>query len=103
MSHDEGRVCLCVVDHRPDPLELNRHHILPLAAGGGDEPENVVWICPSAHTNVHEILREIVRRRGDLTWRAALDHWKQPVSHYAYALAHEGYRRLVAATTEEKP
>lgn len=22
MSHDAGRVCRCVVDHRPDPLEL---------------------------------------------------------------------------------
>ncbi len=94
MSHDAGRVCLCMGTHRPAPLELERHHILPLAMGGDDVEANVVWVCPTTHTNIHEILREIFRREGHLTWGQAVDDWPMPVSEYAFDLAHEGYRRF---------
>lgn len=96
MSHDEGRVCACVAEHRPSPLELNLHHILPLGMGGLDVPSNTVWLCPTGHGSVHEILREICRRGGSLSWGEATALWDRPVSRYAFALAHEGYARFLA-------
>ena len=98
MSHDEGRVCLCVAEHRPAPLEFNRHHILPLYLGGPNTEDNTAWLCPTAHTNVHELLR-LLMRDGSLTWGQALALYDVPVSRYAFALAHEGYRRWKAAQT----
>jgi hypothetical protein len=51
--------CLCVVWHRPSPTELHRHHVLPLAKpwSGPDVAGNLVWLCPTSHSNVHELLR----------------------------------------------
>jgi hypothetical protein len=98
MSHDAGRVCVCRTPHAPAPLELEQHHIWPLGMDGPAVPENVVWVCPTTHTNTHEILREIVRRGGNLTWGDATDHWVEPVSRYAFELAHEGYRRYLAGS-----
>ena len=57
MTHDEGQRCHCVTDHRPDPLELAKHRILPGEFGGTYAKANVVWLCPTTHVNVHEILR----------------------------------------------
>ena len=104
MAHDHGAVCLCQADHRPHPLEYEWHHIHPLAAGGPDTPDGVlgfngVWLCSTGHRSTHEILRVILKRNGDLTWSAATDLWHVPVSRYAFALAHEGYRRMSAALT----
>lgn len=62
--------------------------------GGPDVAANIVWVCPTTHTNIHEILREIERRQGALTWGEALAWWPLPVSRYAFTLAHEGYRRF---------
>ena len=93
-------MCLCVAEHRPAPLEYEHHHILPAEHGGPTTPANLVWICPTTHTNTHEILRELIHRGGHLTWTEALDLWDVPLSRYAYALAQEGYRRL---TTKEIP
>lgn len=92
MSHDTGRVCLCVAEHRPAPLELHLHHIWPLGLGGPDTPENVVALCPTTHANTHELFR-LLARDGSLTWARALELYDVPVSRYAFAVAHEGYRR----------
>lgn len=92
MSHDEGRTCPCVAEHRPSPLELHRHHVLPVYLGGSDTEGNVVYICPTTHTNTHELFR-ILMRDGSLTWAAALAMYDVPVSRHAFALAHEGYAR----------
>jgi hypothetical protein len=97
VSHDHGQICPCVADHRPAPLELNRHHIHPLAAGGPDDDSNIAWICPTTHANVHELLRLIVARCGDLPWTVVTALYEQPVSRYAFHLAHEGWRRMTAA------
>lgn len=101
MTHDQGQRCACVAEHRPAPLELHRHHILPLAAGGADEPDNVVWLCPSGHVSTHELLRIIVARNGRLTWTEATGMYEQTVSRYAFALAHEGWRRMAARFAPE--
>lgn len=94
MSHDEGERCLCVSEHRPAPLELNAHHILPEAAGGQDTPDNLVWLCPTAHANVHELLRLITKANGAFTWTDALALYEQPVNRYAFMIAREGWLRL---------
>lgn len=92
-------VCLCVADHRPAYTEPEWHHIWPLGMGGPDTPrgrlgENGVWLCSNAHTNVHEVLRMILRRGGDLRWGDADALWPG-LNRYAFGLAHEGYRRFI--------
>jgi hypothetical protein len=97
-AHDEHAACACVSDHRPPVLELHAHHLLPLYLGGPDVPENRVWICPSTHANVHELLRPMLRD-GPLTYRQAQQMQTRPVSRYAYDLAADGYARWSAAST----
>lgn len=43
--------------HRPRPLALHRHHIWPLGMHGPDEPWNTLSLCPTAHVNVHLLLK----------------------------------------------
>jgi len=38
------------------------HHVQPQARGGLTKPENMVWLCASAHSDVHYFLDEIERR-----------------------------------------
>lgn len=99
-SHDEGKVCPCVSDHRPPVLELNDHHILPLYLGGPDVADNLVTICPNAHVSTHELLR-LLLRDGLFTYRQAQERQSRPVSRYAYDLAVEGYRRYLATRPPE--
>jgi hypothetical protein len=65
--------------------------------GGPDVVENQVFICPTAHTNVHAILRLMVGGGREWSWDEVTDHFPMPVSRYAFALAVEGFRRWVAA------
>ncbi len=98
-AHDEDATCVCVSDHRPPVLEYNAHHILPEYLGGEDVPDNRVWLCPTTHVNVHEVLR-LVLRDGPLTYRQVQHLQPRPLSRYAYDLAADGYARwLVASTT----
>ena len=92
MSHDHAQRCACSADHRPAPLELHAHHIHPLYLGGPDVPDNKVWLCPTAHTNVHELLR-LMMRAGRLTWGEVTTTSEQPVSRYAFRLAHQALDR----------
>ena len=92
MAHDTDRSCACRAVHAPAPLELERHHVWPLGMGGPDADSNIVWVCPTTHTNIHEILRLIVKRQGNLTWGDVLALYDQPVSRYAFTVAHDGYR-----------
>jgi hypothetical protein len=91
VSPSVNRECLCVAEHRPTPLAYESHHIWPLGMGGPDTPANRVWLCPTAHTNAHEILRELMRR-GPLSWRDVLDLFPVQVSRYAYRVALAGHR-----------
>lgn len=100
MSHDRDAICVCATEHRPAPLEYERHHVWPLYLGGPDIEDNTIWVCPTTHTNVHEILREFMRV-GPLTWGEALAAWDRPLSRYAFHLAWAGYARWAA--TERNP
>lgn len=43
---------------------LNEHHRKPRSTGGGDAPENRVWICPLCHTACHEITKIYLKGKG---------------------------------------
>ena len=90
MSHDQGQLCVCVSEHRPAPLELAAHHVWPSFMGGPDTVDNLIWLCPTTHINVHEILREMVKD-GRLTYTQVAARQSQPVNRYAYATAVRGY------------
>ncbi len=53
-------VCALHRDHRPLPLRLVAHHVLPKASGGRTEPGNLAVICDTGHYNVHEILAALL-------------------------------------------
>lgn len=96
MSHSHGAVCLCVAEHRPAPLDGEFHHVWPLGMGGPDVEENLTFLCPTAHTNVHAILRLHVKADRVLTWTEVGARFEEPVSRYAYSLACLGFRRWKA-------
>lgn len=96
-SHDEGRTCGCCFEHRPPVLEFERHHIWPLGLGGPDQEVNVVWVCPTTHANVHELLRLMLKAHRELTYRECQDAEDRTVDRYAHTLALDGYRRWVGS------
>ncbi len=87
---------MCVAEHRPEPLEPHRHHILPKSDGGPDTEDNLVTLCPTTHANAHDLLRLIRKRRGALTYRQAQQLYTEPVSRYAFAIARLGWLRMQA-------
>lgn len=91
MSHDEGQVCRCVAEHRPPVLELHAHHVWPLGMGGPDTDANTVFVCPSGHSNIHELLRLMLRADRALTESELEDMQARPVSRYAGVLARRGF------------
>ncbi len=98
-NHDAAGHCHCVTVHRPVPLELANHRILPGEYGGTYVPENVAVLCPTTHANVHELLRAIVRAGGWLPWSEAQRlNPGRSLNRYAFTLAHEGWRRMQAAS-----
>lgn len=82
-----------MVTHRPAPLELERHHIQPRYLGGTDDLGNIAWVCPTTHTNVHELLRAMVSAKYVIGYSVFQADYEQPVSRYAYDLAADGFMR----------
>lgn len=93
MSHNHGHECRCVSEHIPAPLDPERHHVWPLGNGGPDIMENRVWLCPTTHTNAHEILRHM-GKEGLLTWGEVLAMYDERVTRAAYEVAVIGYLRI---------
>ncbi len=100
MAHDENRVCRCMVTHRPMYLELHRHHRWPLGMGGPDTDDNIVWLCPTAHANVHELLRHMVRADRPLTDYELRVMYDVPVSEYAAQVARDGFTAYTTSRGE---
>lgn len=67
-------------------MELNHHHVVPKYAGGTDAPENMVWICPTTHANVHELLRAWEKAGGEPAWEV-----RKHFSPFVRELARRGY------------
>ncbi len=97
MAHDESATCHCVAEHRPPVLEYEAHHILPLYLGGLTTDETV-WVCPSGHASIHELLRAMLKAGRTLSDHALQAIEPRPVSRYAAALAREGFRRFTDAS-----
>lgn len=60
--------CQASVYHRPRPVQIDVHHILPKEFGGKTVPGNTVPICGACHEAVHALLREYERLNGLPTW-----------------------------------
>lgn len=72
---------------------VDLHHVQPMSYGGEDEPGNRVYVCPTGHVAIHELLREHMRRDGEaVPWSVRKWYGREE-----RALALEGYRRWVAA------
>lgn len=99
MSHDEGLICACVSEHRPAALELQLHHVFPIYLGGAKDGLTVP-VCPTTHTNIHELLRAMLRAGTVLTFSQCTQAQDRPVSRYAHHLAVEGYRAWAATQPE---
>lgn len=97
--HDHGQHCRCIRNHDPFPLELNHHHVWPLYLGGPDTKDNMVWLCPTGHTNVHEMIR-LMLKYGRLTFTEMGQHYVIPVNRYLYAIAVRGYDQYKANSPE---
>ena len=48
---------------------LDVHHLIPREHGGTDDPENLITACHAHHPVVEALRREVLRRRGKLSWR----------------------------------
>jgi hypothetical protein len=59
-----NKECKCVGKHVPLPSLLHSHHIIPLYYGGETTPGNLVWLCPTTHVNVHDLIREYEKAGG---------------------------------------
>ncbi len=91
MSHDTDKICICVANHNPNPMELHRHHIRPLANGGAESDENTIWLCPTAHVNVHELMRHWFKVSGRPDWEI-----ERTFSIFVRKLARLGYEMSLA-------
>jgi hypothetical protein len=86
MAHDEGRRCVCVTEHRPRYDELHAHHTWPLSEGGPDTDENLTWLCPTQHANVHELWRHYAAHMGRPPWEVRRNY-----SHYCREVVEHGW------------
>jgi len=96
VSHDAGQRCACVSEHRPAPLELDLHHVLPRYLNGPDTEDNTVWTDPVCHRNIHEILR-LLMAGGRRTYTQINAMYEQPVNRYAYTVALRGFDLWLAS------
>lgn len=88
--------CRCSKVHHPDPTELHGHHVIPRYLGGADTPENLIWLCPTGHSNVHEMIR-MMMRVGRLTASEMRAQFPERLNAYLYRVAVEGYDAYRAA------
>lgn len=100
MAHDHGQHCKCVIKHVPKPMELHKHHVWPISEGGPDSPHNLLWLCPTTHTNVHELWREYDKMNGRPSWATLMKY-----SAYCRMIVERGreLRRIATNPTHTNP
>jgi hypothetical protein len=68
-AHDEIRQtnlpCILHKHHIPTPRVNHEHHVWPLGDGGPNIPENKIVVCPTGHYNIHALLDQLRRHRGE--------------------------------------
>jgi hypothetical protein len=78
--------------HRPAPLRLVTHHVVPQSWGGRTEPGNLVDLCDNCHYGTHCVLDAFLRAGRELSRpevRVALhlpEGWPLPRLHYELAV-----------------
>ncbi len=87
MTHAGDVACPCVVDHTPNPVDIEVHHVHPLYAGGPDVAANRTPLCPSGHSAVHWLLRRYERHGGTPPWedRRRLNPWLRRIAADGWA------------------
>lgn len=82
--------CLCVKEHRPAVLEPESHHLWPVYLGGPEHQSTMVKLCNTTHSNVHRILRAMIKADKWLPRKAG-----QPA--YSHHIATLGFQAWTAA------
>lgn len=82
-----GSACKAHKHRELVPIEV--HHILPMAHGGKNAPDNRIALCANAHGSVHYYLDLILKEGPNLAWTA-----KRKFGRKVRAIAEEGYRRI---------
>jgi ATP-dependent DNA helicase RecQ len=54
---------------------LDVHHLIPRAAGGADDPSNLITLCDGCHAARHPNLQISLSRRMVESWALRLAHW----------------------------
>jgi 5-methylcytosine-specific restriction endonuclease McrA len=67
-------------------VDVEIHHVVPMAWGGSDTAANSINICGNAHNNVHALLRAYQRVGGTPEWEV-----RRRFSPYIRALAARGW------------
>lgn len=96
-----GTECPCVATHVPAAVLLEYHHIWPQEFGGPTVPENLIWICATAHNTVHTYLRAFLRadrvlRISELREALAAKGYPTHLHMFSIELAHQGFVWLKA-------
>lgn len=97
MSRRLKRTCSAHRTHLPsirigNSFTVEEHHIWPLGHDGPDVAANRVWLCPTGHSRVHELLTAWLAAGGRPSWKVLV--WYGQAER---ELARRGY---VAITTE---
>jgi hypothetical protein len=80
------------IERAPGVFTVENHHIHPKEFGGPDEPDNMVYICPTGHSAVHELLRLEIKHLGETPWSL-----RRCYSRGERELAFRGYLRIKKA------
>lgn len=85
--------CHCVGKHIPKPMELHKHHIWPTGEGGPESKANLLYLCPTTHSNVHRLWRLYEKYEGRPPWDILKNY-----SEYARWVVERGRELQRAAT-----
>jgi 5-methylcytosine-specific restriction endonuclease McrA len=87
--------CECVKNHNPNVLHDDIHHIWPKSEGGPDHIDNLIPLCPTAHDEVHRLLRAYEKHNGTPPW-SIRRHYNKHIREVA-AL---GWHRITVANEQ---
>ena len=58
----------CQVHKHRDEVPLDSHHVWPKAYGGPTTPDNLIWVCPNGHRDIHAYMRLLIKNNGKVAW-----------------------------------
>lgn len=84
----DAHPCRCVTRHTPTVAYTHAHHIWPLYLGGPNTRDNITYLCPAGHDQVHRAIRAF-EKAGEVVYI--------PMNRYLYNLAVYGWEQAVEA------